>query len=227
MLFRSMKTTTARNASFGPYAVDVRSGELRKNGIKLRMGGQPFRILVMLLANPGEMVTREDLRAELWADDTFVDFDHGLNSAVQRLVADSLHARQCRATAGENLKQQPVADGFGYARWRRKGSCGCWMPTAEENPENACDDGYEKCADKEIGGEREGKTSIAHAAKIEDGDDDQNADAERNRVRQQGRNGRDQSTDSGRNPHGGREDIIGEQRSRGKQAWFGPLWQYG
>jgi hypothetical protein len=59
-----MKTTTARNASFGPYAVDVRSGELRKNGIKLRMGGQPFRILVMLLANPGEMVTREDLRAE-------------------------------------------------------------------------------------------------------------------------------------------------------------------
>ena len=80
-----MKTTTARNASFGPYAVDVRSGELRKNGIKLRMGGQPFRILVMLLANPGEMVTREDLRAELWADDTFVDFDHGLNSAVQRL----------------------------------------------------------------------------------------------------------------------------------------------
>src|ERR1017187_143501 len=80
-----MKTTTARNASFGPYAVDVRLGELRKNGIKLRMGGQPFRILVMLLANPGEMVTREDLRAELWADDTFVDFDHGLNSAVRRL----------------------------------------------------------------------------------------------------------------------------------------------
>jgi TolB-like protein/DNA-binding winged helix-turn-helix (wHTH) protein len=80
-----MKTTTTRSASFGPYAVDLRSGELRKYGTRLRIGGQPLKILLMLLANPGEMVTREELRAELWADDTFVDFDHGLNSAVQRL----------------------------------------------------------------------------------------------------------------------------------------------
>ncbi len=64
------------------------------------------------------------------------------------------------------------------------------------------------------------KTSagLAHAAEIEDGDDDQNADAERNRVRQQGRNGRDQGADSRGNAHGGREDIVGEQRGRGKQA---------
>ena len=52
------------------------------------------------------------------------------------------------------------------------------MPTAEENTENAYNDGSEKCADKEIGGNREGKASIAHAAEIEDGDDDQNTDAE-------------------------------------------------
>lgn len=76
---------TDRTASFGPYALDLRSGELRKHGVRLRMGGQPFEILVALLAHPGEMVTREELRAKLWANDTFVDFDHGLNSAVQRL----------------------------------------------------------------------------------------------------------------------------------------------
>ena len=80
-----MEKTTARTALFGPYTVDLRSGELRKYGIRVKMGEQPFQILLMLLERPGEMVTREELRAKLWADDTFVDFDHGLNSAVQRL----------------------------------------------------------------------------------------------------------------------------------------------
>jgi len=76
---------TQRTALFGPYSLDLRSGELRKNGTRVKMGEQPFQILLMLLERPGEMVAREELRAKLWADDTFVDFDHGLNSAVQRL----------------------------------------------------------------------------------------------------------------------------------------------
>lgn len=76
---------TPSTAVFGPYTLDLRSGELRKHGIKVKMGDQPFQILLMLLASPGELVTREELRTKLWADDTFVDFDHGLNSAVQRL----------------------------------------------------------------------------------------------------------------------------------------------
>ena len=80
-----MKTTTVPNAWFGPYELDVRSGELRKFGTRVKMGEQPFQILLMLLERPGEVVTREELRAKLWAEDTFVDFDHGLNSAVQRL----------------------------------------------------------------------------------------------------------------------------------------------
>jgi len=80
-----MKLTTARTALFGPYALDLRSGELRKFGTKVKMGEQPFQILRLLLETPGEMVTREELREKLWAKDTFVDFDHGLNSAVQRL----------------------------------------------------------------------------------------------------------------------------------------------
>lgn len=81
--------TSARTASFGPYVLDLRSAELRKLGAKVKIGEQAFQILVMLLERPGEMVTRDELRSRLWADNTFVDFDHGLNSAVQRL-RDSL-----------------------------------------------------------------------------------------------------------------------------------------
>ncbi len=80
-----MKTTAKRTALFGPYTLDLRSGELRKFGIKVKMGEQTFQILSVLLETPGELVTREELRAKLWAGDTFVDFDHGLNSAMQRL----------------------------------------------------------------------------------------------------------------------------------------------
>src|SRR5712672_1488085 len=80
-----MELITARSALFGPYALDLNSGELRKFGTKLKMGEQPFQILLILIERPGEMVTREQLREKLWANDTFVDFDHGLNSAVQRL----------------------------------------------------------------------------------------------------------------------------------------------
>jgi DNA-binding winged helix-turn-helix (wHTH) protein len=80
-----MRTSTARSALFGPYSLDLRSGELRKFGTKVKMGEQSFRILCLLLDAQGEMVTREELRTKLWPSDTFVDFDHGLNSAVQRL----------------------------------------------------------------------------------------------------------------------------------------------
>jgi Tol biopolymer transport system component/DNA-binding winged helix-turn-helix (wHTH) protein len=70
---------------FGIFEVDLRAGELRRNGIKVRLQEQPFQVLAMLLEKPGEVVTREDLRNRLWSSDTFVDFDHGLNAAVKRL----------------------------------------------------------------------------------------------------------------------------------------------
>ena len=70
---------------FGPYEADEVTGELRKHGRKLRLPGQPFQILLMLLASPGEVVTRETIRQRLWPDGTFVDFDHSLNSAVNKL----------------------------------------------------------------------------------------------------------------------------------------------
>ncbi|MGC1449406.1 MAG: winged helix-turn-helix domain-containing protein [Candidatus Sulfotelmatobacter sp.] len=78
-------TSTPGTARFGPYEVNVRSGEVRKFGVRLRLGEQPLQILVLLVKRPGELVTREELRALLWSHDTFVDFDHSLNSAVRRL----------------------------------------------------------------------------------------------------------------------------------------------
>jgi TolB-like protein/DNA-binding winged helix-turn-helix (wHTH) protein/Flp pilus assembly protein TadD len=65
--------------------MDLRAGELRKHGVRIRLQTQPFQILGMLLERPGEVVTREELRQALWPGDTFVDFDHGLNNAINRL----------------------------------------------------------------------------------------------------------------------------------------------
>src|SRR6266852_3893163 len=70
---------------FGAFEVNLQSGELRKNGMRLRLSGQPFQILAVLVERPGEVVTREELQSRLWPADTFVDFDHGLNNAVARI----------------------------------------------------------------------------------------------------------------------------------------------
>jgi TolB-like protein/DNA-binding winged helix-turn-helix (wHTH) protein/Tfp pilus assembly protein PilF len=70
---------------FGVFELDLKSGELRKNGSKLRIEGQPLQILAMLLERPGEVVTREELKQRLWAEDTFVDFEHGINTGIRRL----------------------------------------------------------------------------------------------------------------------------------------------
>src|SRR6201997_1239041 len=65
--------------------MDGLAGELRKDGVKMRLQEQPFQILQILLERPGEVVTREDLRKRVWPSDTFVDFDHGINNAIKRL----------------------------------------------------------------------------------------------------------------------------------------------
>ena len=70
---------------FGVFEVDLRAGELRKHGVRLKLQEQPFQVLAMLLERPGEIVTREALRNRLWTAETFVDFDHGVNKAVNRI----------------------------------------------------------------------------------------------------------------------------------------------
>lgn len=70
---------------FGAFEINLQSGELRKNGMRLRLSGQPFQVLAVLTERAGELVTREELHSKLWPSDTFVDFDHGLNNAVARI----------------------------------------------------------------------------------------------------------------------------------------------
>src|ERR1700757_3852790 len=70
---------------FGVYEADVRAGELLRDGSKIKLQEQPFQVLVALLERPGDVVTREDLRQRLWPSDTFVDFDHSLNTAINKL----------------------------------------------------------------------------------------------------------------------------------------------
>ena len=78
-------TDRTRRARFDAFEVDMRSGEVRKHGIRLKLHRQPFQVLSLLLEHPGDLVTREELRQKLWPGDTFVDFDTGLNSAVKKL----------------------------------------------------------------------------------------------------------------------------------------------
>src|SRR3989304_4597918 len=63
----------------------LRAGELRKQGLKIKLQEQPFEVLVMLLEHPGEVVTREEIQQKLWPADIFLDFEHGINAAVKRL----------------------------------------------------------------------------------------------------------------------------------------------
>ena len=78
-------TARTRRARFGAFEVDLRSGEVHKHGIRLKLQDQPFQVLALLLEHSGDVVTREELRQKLWPADTFVDFDTGLNSAIKKL----------------------------------------------------------------------------------------------------------------------------------------------
>lgn len=88
---------------FGPFELSKRDGELRKNGVRIKLQEQPFRVLVELLASAGTLVTREELQQKLWPADTFVDFDVGLNSAIrkirQALGDDADHPRYIETAA--------------------------------------------------------------------------------------------------------------------------------
>src|SRR5258707_3801182 len=74
-----------RALRFGVFEFDLRLGELRKQGRKIRLEGQPVQVLIKLLERPGELIAREELQKELWPSDTFVNFEQSLNAAVKRL----------------------------------------------------------------------------------------------------------------------------------------------
>ena len=92
-----------RRVAFGAFEVDLRTRELRKHGVRIRLQAQPFQVLEMLLQRPGKVVTREELKGKLWPADTFGDSDHGLNKAINKIRearADSaLHPRYVETVA--------------------------------------------------------------------------------------------------------------------------------
>jgi DNA-binding winged helix-turn-helix (wHTH) protein len=75
----------ARRYRFGVFEADASTGELRRKGTRVKLNAQPFQVLCLLLDRPGELLTREEISRDLWPDGTFVDFDHGVNSAVNRI----------------------------------------------------------------------------------------------------------------------------------------------
>ena len=92
---------------FGVFEARLSSGELRKRGLPIRVPGQPFKILAMLLERPGEVVTRDELRSRLWSAETFVDFEHSLNSAIKKL-------RQALGDSAENPRYIETLPRLGY-----------------------------------------------------------------------------------------------------------------
>ena len=92
---------------FGVFEARLSSGELRKRGLPIRVPGQPFKILAMLLERPGEVVTRDELRKSLWSAETFVDFEHSLNSAIKKL-------RQALGDSAENPRYIETLPRLGY-----------------------------------------------------------------------------------------------------------------
>src|SRR5215470_9764900 len=80
-----MPSASPRLVRFGVFEVDLDAGELRKNGARLRLQEQPFQVLAVLLESQGRVVTRDDLRQKIWPADTFVDFDHSLNTAINKI----------------------------------------------------------------------------------------------------------------------------------------------
>lgn len=129
---------------FGTFEVDSCAGELRKNGLRIKLQDQPFHLLLLLLQHPGQVVTRDELRHTLWSDHTFVDFDRGLNRAMNKLrvalcdsaetprYIETLHRRGYRfiAPVTVHYPEQPEAVGA------TKNSTGVSRPPSAENPNN-------------------------------------------------------------------------------------------
>src|SRR5712691_7896496 len=98
---------TSRSYIFGPFVFEEASAELRKHGVRVRLHGQPLQILTALIRQPGQVVTRKEFQQQLWAGSTFVDFDQGLNAAMNRL-------RQALGDSADQPRYIETLPGRGY-----------------------------------------------------------------------------------------------------------------
>src|SRR5580700_3422996 len=120
---------------FGPFELDVRAGELRKHGARLHLRDQAFQLLLLLLEHPGEIVVRGEIRDRLWPNQTVVEFDHGINSAIRRL----------RDILGESAENPRYIETVARRNYRFVGQvevveASCTEPLAPADPEIETDD---------------------------------------------------------------------------------------
>ncbi len=101
------KASLEQSIRFAEFEVDPRAGELRKLGVKIKLQEQPFQVLAMLLEHPGEVVTREELQQRIWPADTLVDFENGLNKAINKL-------REALGDSAENPRFVETLPRHGY-----------------------------------------------------------------------------------------------------------------
>lgn len=118
------QSQSSTRLAFGPFEVNASADELLKSGTRIRLPGQPFQILLILLAHPGEVVTREQLREQIWSEGTFVDFEHGLNAAMNKL-------RRTLGDSAENPRYIETLPGRGY---RFIGSVEHRLPMLPDDP---------------------------------------------------------------------------------------------
>src|SRR5438552_16263098 len=109
---------------FGVFQANVAARELRKHGVRIRLPGQPFCILSILLEKPGEVITREEMRQRLWSSDTFVDFEHSLNSAIKKL-------RAALGDSPENSRYIETVPRVGYRFIAPMEQVGAMVPTVD------------------------------------------------------------------------------------------------
>jgi len=124
-----MDAQRTRSIGFGDFELDVRSGELRKHGLRIRLQDQSFQILLMLLERPGEVVLREEIRKKLWPNDTIVEFDHSINAAIKRL----------RNALGESAEEPRFIETLAKRGYRFSGAvnqANAPPPAATADPDN-------------------------------------------------------------------------------------------
>ena len=104
---------------FGVFELDPAAGQLRKSGVPVPLSGQPLDVLTLLVRRPGEVVTREELKEALWPDETFVDFDNGVNSSDPAHPAGSGRFAQFAALSGNTAEARVSIHCPGRSAWRR------------------------------------------------------------------------------------------------------------
>jgi DNA-binding winged helix-turn-helix (wHTH) protein len=118
---------------FAPFELDVRAAELRKYGVRLRLPGQSFRVLLLLLEHPGEVVLREEIRGMLWPNGTVVEFDHSINTAI----------KQIRAALGDSAESPRYVETLGRQGYRFIAPLDAQADPSSEPPAPAVDSGVD------------------------------------------------------------------------------------